>query len=60
MPRRRATKIQADLDSLTADMQDLNNQAGPAVELAEERQHREQVVQLLSVQHDRMFRALVA
>ena len=36
--------IQADMDALTADMQDLNAQVGPAVELAEERQHHEQTV----------------
>ena len=53
-------RIQADLDSLTADMQDLSNQVGPVTEQAEERHHREQAVQLLSAQRDRMFRALVA
>lgn len=53
-------RIQADLDSLTADMQDLNNQVGPATEQAEERHSREQATQLLSAQRDRMFRALVA
>ena len=50
-PGRRAIEacslIQADLDSLTADMQDLKNQVGPTVELAEERHRREQAGQLL-------------
>ena len=42
--------IQAELDALAADMQDLNAQVGPAVELVEEHQRREQTAQLLSSQ----------
>ena len=51
--------IQADLDALAADMQDLNVQVGPAVELAGEFHRHEQAAQLLSPQRDRLFRALV-
>ena len=54
------SQIQADLDSLTTDMQDLNNQVGPTMELAEERHRREQAAQLMSARQDRMFRAPMA
>ena len=52
-------KVQADLDSLAADMHDLSQQVGPVAAQAEARHQREEVAQLLGVQRDRMFRELV-
>ena len=43
-------KIQADLDSLTADMQDLSHQVGPVAEQAEARHQCEETARLLGVQ----------
>ena len=52
-------KVQADLDSLAADMRDLSQQVGPVAAQDEARHQREEVAQLLGVQRDRMFRELV-
>ena len=42
-------KIQADLDSLAADMQDLSHQVGPVAEQAEARHQHEETARLLGV-----------
>lgn len=42
-------KVQADLDSLAADMHDLSQQVGPVAARAEARHQREEAVQLLGV-----------
>ena len=52
-------KVQADLDSLAADMHDLSQQVGPAAVQAEARHQREETARLLGVHRDHMFRELV-